>query len=389
MYKIKTLNKISQIGLDCLDKSRYICGDNIEQPDAVIVRSADMHEMELLPELKCIARAGAGVNNIPVEKCSKAGIVVFNTPGANANAVKELVICALIMSSRRINEGVEWAKSLSGKGEEVQTLVEKGKSAFVGPEIYGKKLGVIGLGAIGVLVANAANNLGMEVYGYDPYISVEAAWGLSQNIHRASDIKTILEKCDYITLHVPFNTETNRMLNAESFAIMKRGVRIINLARRELVDDNAIKEAISAGIVARYVTDFPDDENVKNENIIAIPHLGASTPESEENCAVMAVKQTMDFLENGNIKNSVNYPEITAPMESCTRIIVMHLNIPKMVVGISGILSEKNLNIENMVNKSKKDYACTLLDLNAEVSDDIIESISRIDGVLKVRVIKR
>ena len=308
MLKIKTLNKISPVGLDCFDRKYYTYGDEIENPDAVMVRSAAMHEMELPESLKAIARAGAGVNNIPVDRCSEAGIVVFNTPGANANAVKELVIAGLLISSRKVIAGIEWAKTLKGSGDQVAKLVEKGKSAFTGPEIAGKRLGVIGLGAIGIMVANAARGLGMEVYGYDPYLSVDAAWNLSRAIHHATNIKDIFAECDYITIHVPLTNETRGLINAESIATMRDGVRILNFARGDLVNDADLIAALDSGKVAAYVTDFANDALLGVDGVIAIPHLGASTPESEDNCAQMAAKELIDYLENGNITNSVTCP---------------------------------------------------------------------------------
>lgn len=388
MLKIKTLNKISPVGLDCFDRKYYTYGDEIENPDAVMVRSAAMHEMEFPDSLKAIARAGAGVNNIPVDRCSEAGIVVFNTPGANANAVKELVLAGLLISSRKVIAGIEWAKTLKGNGDQVGKMVEKGKSAFTGPEIAGKRLGVIGLGAIGIMVANAARSLGMEVYGYDPYLSVDAAWNLSRAIHHATSIKDIFAECDYITVHVPLTNETRGLINAESIATMRDGVRILNFARGDLVNDADLIAALESGKVAAYVTDFADDALLGVDGVIAIPHLGASTPESEDNCAQMAAKELIDYLENGNITNSVNLPNVSSPRDTDCRLCVIHRNVPNMLSQISGVVSAGGLNIENMINKAKKDYAYTILDLQADaVAPAVVEQIMAIDGVIRVRVI--
>lgn len=386
MFNVLTLNKISPAGLNRLGDS-YTCGGTVEQPDAILVRSASMHEMELPQNLLAIARAGAGVNNIPVDKCSEKGIVVFNTPGANANAVKELVLCGLLLSSRKVAAAIDWAKGLKGKGDEVGKLVEKGKSSFVGPEIQGKTLGVIGLGAIGVLVANAAIGLGMDVYGYDPYISVDGAWGLSSSVNHALSLDEIYAHCDYITIHVPLNNDTKNMINTESIAKMKDGVRVLNYSRGGLVNNADIMEALKSGKVASYVTDFPSDDVLCVENITAIPHLGASTPESEDNCARMAADQLKDYLENGNILNSVNLPSVTMPRTGDARICVIHKNVPNMISLIAAALSENGMNIENMQSKSKKDYAYTILDVTGQVSAGAADAISAIDGVIRVRVI--
>lgn len=386
MFKVETLNKISPIGLDRFDRTKYTYGTEIENPDAIMVRSASMHEMELPESLLAIARAGAGVNNIPIDKCSENGIVVFNTPGANANAVKELVLAGLLLSSRKVVPAIEWAKTLKGKGDEVGKLVEKGKSAFLF-EIRGKKLGVVGLGAIGILVANAAKSLGMEVYGYDPYVSVDAAWKLSSSITHAVSIKDIYANCDYITLHVPLNNETKDMVCAESIATMKDGVRILNFARAALVNSDDIVEALANGKVSAYVTDFPTDTVIGVDGVIAIPHLGASTPESEDNCASMASDELIDYLENGNITNSVNLPNVSLPRPHGKRICVIHKNIPNVINSITGAVAADGVNIENMVNKSKKDYAYTILDIEADVAKSTVDAISAIESVVKVRVI--
>lgn len=357
MYNIQTLNKISPLGLELFKEGSYNISDKIDNPDAILVRSYVMHDMELPKSLKAIARAGAGVNNIPIDKCSEKGIVVFNTPGANANAVKELTVAALLLSSRKIIEGIQWAKSLAGEGANVPKLVEKGKADFTGPEILGKKLGVIGLGAIGVMVANAANSLGMEVTGFDPYISVDAAWGLSRNVKKAPDFRSLLENSDYITLHVPLTGETKDLINYDKFSLMKKGVRLLNFSRAELVNNEDLKRAIQEGIVDTYVTDFPSEELLNMEHVIAIPHLGASTPESEDNCAVMAANQLRDFLENGNITNSVNFPSCELNRSSDFRVTVAHKNIPNMVGQISTILAKEQINILNMINRSKGNLA--------------------------------
>ena len=386
MYQIKTLNKISKNGLDRFN-ANYNCADKIDAPDAILVRSASMHEMEMPESLLAIARAGAGVNNIPCDKCAEQGIVVFNTPGANANAVKELVLAGLLMCSRKVLPAIEWAKTLKGNGAEVGKMVEKGKGAFAGPEIMGKKLGVIGLGAIGILVANAASALGMEVYGYDPYLSVDAAWKLSRSIKHAADMNEIFKECDYITVHVPLTPDTKGFINNDSIATMKDGVRILNFARGDLVDSAAIIDALANGKVAAYVTDFPSDEVIGVDGVIAIPHLGASTPESEENCAVMAADEIREYLENGNIVNSVNMPNVVVPRSTTVRVCIIHNNIPNMIAQISSAVSACNINIEKLNNQSRKDFAYTILDVEA-IDDAAIEGIKAIDGVIRVRVIK-
>lgn len=386
MFEIKTLNKISASGLDRFDTTKYNCGDDLASPDAIMVRSAAMHDYTMNPELKAIARAGAGVNNIPVADCAEQGIVVFNTPGANANAVKELVIAGLLISSRRVIPAIDWAKTLKGNGDQVGKMVEKGKSAFTGPEILGKSLGVIGLGAIGIEVANAAKALGMTVYGYDPYLSVDAAWHLSRSIKHSTDLKDIFANCDYITVHVPLTDGTKGMINAETIATMKDGVRILNFARGALVDEASIIDALGTGKVAAYVTDFPSDGIIGVDGAICIPHLGASTPESEDNCASMAAGQLIDFLENGNIVNSVNFPAVSCPRTGKSRVCIIHRNIPNMLSNISAVISEDNVNIENMLNKAKGDYAYTMVDIDSEVPT-LEKDIQAIDGVIRVRII--
>ena len=388
MYTIKTLNAISPVGLAKLPANQFEIDNEAAAPQGILVRSADMHDAPLPDSLLAIARAGAGTNNIPVEDCTNKGIVVFNTPGANANAVKELVIAGLLLSSRKISDAIDWAKGLKGKGAEVGKLVEKGKSAFAGPEIKGKTLGVIGLGAIGVLVANAAQKLGMKVYGYDPYLSVDAAWGLSSAITHAQSLSDIYANCDYITVHVPLTPETKGMINAESIATMKQDVRILNFARGDLVNDADILAALKDGKVARYITDFPNDTLIGEEGVIAIPHLGASTPESEDNCASMAANELMSYLEDGIIINSVNLPTVDAPRIGTPRICVIHKNIPNMLSQMSSAVSDEGINIESMLNKSKKDYAYTIMDVVGDPTDAVVEKIQTVDGVIRVRVIR-
>lgn len=388
MYNIKLMNKISQTGLSRLPSDAFTCSDTAENPDAILVRSADLNSAEFNPELLCIARAGAGVNNIPVDRCAEQGIVVFNTPGANANAVKELVLAGLFLSSRKVSEGIEWVKTLKGKGDEVAKLAEKGKSQFVGPEIMGKTLGVIGLGAIGVLVANAAEKLGMTVLGYDPYLSVNAAWSVNHNIRHCTDINEIYENSDYITIHVPANKETTGMLNAETFALMKDGVRILNFARGTLVNSADIINALESGKVAKYIVDFPDDVLLGVENVVVLPHLGASTPESEENCAVMAASELKNYILSGNIKNSVNFPAVNMPKSGACRVTVLHKNVPNMVSAITSSISENGLNIANMQNASKNAFAYTVLDLDGDCTKELSDKLSSLENVVRVRVIK-
>jgi D-3-phosphoglycerate dehydrogenase len=346
-----------------------------------------MLDMTLPENLLAIGRAGAGVNNIPVDNCTKKGIVVFNTPGANANAVKELVLTALFLSSRDIVGGINWAKTLKGRGEEVGKLVEKGKSNFAGPEIMGKTLGIIGLGAIGRLVANAAESLGMKVIGYDPYISVDSAWGLSQHVQKAKGIEHLLSKSDYLSLHIPLNSDTKEFIDKSKFKMMKEGVRILNFARGGLVNENDLFNALEQGRVSRFVTDFPNDHLIQHDKIIAIPHLGASTPESESNCAVMAVNQIRDYLENGNIKNSVNFPDSDMPRNGGCRLCIVNQNIPKMVGQITTVLANENINIEDMLNRHHDTIAYNIIDVNQEISADQVKSIQKINGVIRVRII--
>ena len=383
MYKIKLMNKISKVGTDLFGQ-QYQIGEDIESEDGILVRSASLHDYQFPSTLLAIARAGAGVNNIPIDQCSEQGIVVFNTPGANANAVKDLVLCALFLSSRQIVEGIDWVKTLKGQ-EGVGKLVEKGKSQFVGPEIDGKKLGIIGLGAIGVHVANAAIKLGMEVYGYDPYISVDAAWGMSKWVKNAQNMDTIFSECDYITLHAPSTPETKAMINQESIAKMKDGVRIINFARADLVDSQAVLEGIQKGKIKKYITDFATEDIIDQKDVIVMPHLGASTPESEDNCAVMAIKEMKDYLENGNITHSVNLPSVHEPRTTKYRICLIHKNVPNMLAQFATLFANKHINIENMVNKARGEYAYTMID-----TQDVVdcEELKKLDHVIQVRVIE-
>lgn len=378
MYKILTLNKISETGLKNFPDTYTHSGEEAN-PDAILVRSASMHDMELPENTKAIARAGAGVNNIPIDKCSEKGIVVFNTPGANANAVKELVLCAMLLSSRKIVSAIDWEKTLKGNGAEVPKMVEKGKSAFAGPEIKGKALGVIGLGAIGVLVANAALSLGMTVYGYDPFLSVDAAWSLSRGVHHAASLDEIFANSDYITLHVPSTPDTKGMICKKNIDTMKDNVRIMNFARGDLVNTADILEALNNSKVAAYATDFGCDELIGAPGVLVLPHLGASTPESEDNCAVMAVEEIRDYLENGNITHSVNLPAVSVPRTGRSRITIIHKNVPNVISKITSTVAGENINIDNMVNKSRGEYAYTMLDTDADVSEEAIAAISALD----------
>lgn len=388
MFKIKTLNNISHKGLDLLPKSGFTVGDAVDAPDGILLRSYKMGEADLVPSLKGIARAGAGVNNIPVELCTQKGIVVFNTPGANANGVKELLLAGMLLASRRIYQGINWSQSLKGKGAEVPALVEKGKADFTGPEILGKKLAVVGLGAIGVLAANAASDLGMEVVGYDPYISVESAWGLSRSVKRAKSLEGALADADFITVHVPLIPETKGMINSALLAKAKNGVRVINFARGELVNNKDILAAIKDGKVSVYVTDFPEEEILGIDQVIPVPHLGASTPEAEDNCAYMAADQLKNFLETGNIKNSVNFPNCELDFMRKTRITLANKNVPNMVGQITTVLANEGINIADMINKGKGDVAYNIIDLDGDVSDKVVQKLKAIEGVFMVRIIK-
>ena len=387
MFRIKTLNKISPAGLSVLDKSRFTVSDDVENEDGILVRSADMQDYPFSENLRAIARAGAGTNNIPIARCSEAGIVVFNTPGANANAVKELTVCALLLASRDVVGGADWVKLQAGSGADVAAAVEKGKSQFVGPELMGKTLGVIGLGAIGVQVANIATKLGMTVYGYDPFLSVDAALSLSRFVHRAMDLETIYKNCDYITLHVPQTPETRGMINTDAINMMKGHVRILNLARGGLVNDDDMLAALETGRVAAYVTDFPNNKIIQGKRVVAIPHLGASSPESEENCAVMAAQELKDYLENGNIRNSVNLPSLVQDWSGETRLCIIHRNVPNMLASVTTVLSREHVNVENMTNKSRGEYAYTIVDVSARVGDAVADELRAIDGILRVRVL--
>ena len=380
---IQLLNKIAAVGLDQFDDS-YQVGENIENPDGIMVRSAVMHEMEFAPSLKAIARAGAGVNNIPIERCSDGGIVVFNTPGVNANGVKELAICALLLAARDVVGGIAWANTLT---EDVAKQVEKGKSKFAGTELMGKTLGVIGLGAIGGKIANTAIHLGMNVIGCDPFLSIEGAWNLNHRVSRAATYDEVFEKSDYITLHVPATKDTKNMICAESISKMKDGVKIINLSRADLVNAGELKAALAEGKASAYVTDFPTEEVINTPGVVAIPHLGASTEESEDNCAVMAARELDDYLKNGNIKNSVNYPNVEMPRSGAARICVLHQNVPSILTKITAAVADEGLNIENMTNKSKGENAYTVLDVSSTPSEDAIARISAVEGINRVRVI--
>lgn len=387
MYRIKTFNKISPVGLNRFDPERYAVSDEASDEEGILVRSAKLLEYAFPDSLLAIARAGVGVNNIPLDRCSEAGIAVFNTPGANANAVKELVLCAMLLGSRDVPGSIRWVREQVDSGVDVTTVVEKGKSAFIGPELYKKSLGVIGLGAIGSLVANMAISLGMDVYGYDPFLSVDAALRLDRHIHVVKDINELYKRADYITIHIHFTDKTKNMIDAKAVGAMKRGVRFINLARGEIVDDEAMLAALDTGKVAAYITDFPNNRLVKAPHVIAMPHLGASTPESEQNCAAMAVDELVDYLENGNIRNSVNLPAVSMERSGVMRMCIIHRNIPAMLANITTLLSKDGVNVENLSNKSKGDYAYTMVDLGTEVGQTVIEDVRRLPNVIRVRVI--
>ena len=387
MFNYTCLYPIAGVGLDLLS-DEYNKVDDIKDAQAVLVRSAAMHDMELPKTLEVVARAGAGVNNIPLDKCAEAGIVVFNTPGANANGVKELVFAGMLLAARDVVGGIEWVKGEEGNAD-VAKLAEKQKKNFAGSEIAGKKLGVIGLGAIGVKVANAATHLGMEVYGYDPYISVNAAWSLSRNVNHVNAVEEIYKNCDYITIHVPLLDSTKKMINAEAIAMMKPTTVVLNFARDLLVDEEAMVAALEEGKIAKYVSDFPNPTTVGKKGCIVTPHIGASTEESEDNCAVMAVKEIRDFLENGNITHSVNYPDCNmGECKSAGRLLLLHRNVKGMISSYTSILGDANINISDMTNKSRGDYACTLLDVDAPVTKEVEEKLQTLDGVLKVRIVK-
>ncbi len=384
MLKVKLMNKIAKVGTDVLSAEKYVVGAEVAAEDAIMVRSANLHETEFAPSLRAIARCGAGVNNIPVDKCTEKGIVVFNTAGANANAVKELAIAALVLSSRDVLGGVRWVESLQGT-QGVAKAVEAGKAAFVGHELAGKTLGVIGLGAIGGMVANTAISLGMSVLGYDPYITAKAAWSLAPSVRQAADYNEIFKSCDYITLHVPATPQTKNMLNEKSIAMMKKEVRILNLARADLVDVSAVKAGLASGKISSYVTDFPTEETVGVKGIITIPHLGASTVESEDHCAIMAAQQLDEFLTCGNIKGSVNFPTVGIPLSEKPRVCIMNKNIPNMLSQITAAFSAENINIENLANGSKGEVAYTIVETNVEASGAILEKLAAIDGIFGIR----
>lgn len=388
MYRIKTLNKIASIGLAQLDKGRFVVEDDCANPDGILVRSAKMHDYEFPEALRAIARAGAGTNNIPIDRCSEAGIVVFNTPGANSNAVKEEVIFAMLAASRHMFEANEWARREAASGADVLTTMEKAKSQFAGPEIMGKTLGIIGLGAIGAKVADAALALGMSIVGYDPYLSVSAALALDRHVNVVNNLDDLLKVSDYITIHVPLNDSTRDTIDAEAISKMKGNVRIINLARNGLVNDEAILTALKSGRVAAYVTDFPDNEVANAPGVIALPHLGASTPESEDNCAIMAAHELQDYLDNGNITNSVNLPNVSMERSGVARICIIHRNVPNILAQITTIVSGAGMNVENLANKSRKDYAYTMLDVDNKVTDEVVKQLSAIDGVIRIRVMQ-
>jgi D-3-phosphoglycerate dehydrogenase len=387
MIKVKTINNISPLGTQILIERGFAVGPDINDPDGILVRSANLLEMEPEKNLLCIGRCGAGYNNIPVERCSEKGIVVFNSPGANAEAVKELVLCELVLASRDVLGSIDWVKSIADRGEEIPALVEKGKSSFAGPELKGKTLGVVGLGATGALVSNAALELGMKVYGYDPYLSVDAAWRLSREVIHADELNELLPRCDYISINVPYTTDTRHMFNADTFAKMKPGVRITNESRDEVVDDDAMIEAIDCGRVARYVTDFPNEKLINMPNVICLPHLGACTPESEEKCAIMAAEELYDYMKNGNIRNSVNMPTASMDRTGKCRLCIIHRNVPKMLTNFLNLIGNMDINVDNMINKSRGEFAYTILDLGTTLGPREIDRIERMDSVLRVRVL--
>jgi len=381
------MNNISPMGIEVLERRGCQVGIAVDSPDALLIRSADLHGSNFPPSLLAIGRAGAGYNNIPVDRCAEQGIVVFNSPGANAEAVKELELCSLVMASRDVLGSIDYVKSIAGQGEEIPELVEKGKNAYAGPELLGKTLGVVGLGAVGALVANIALELGMAVRGYDPFMSVDAAWRLSREVVRAENLEDLLAESDYISLNIPYTEQTHHLFGREAFAQVKPGVRIINESRGEVVDDEAMTEALRSGRVGRYVTDFPNETILRAPNVIAMPHLGACTPESEDRCAVMAATQLADYLENGNVKNSVNLPDLTLSRMGVCRLCVLHRNVPRMITRILDFISERNINVEHMMNKPRGGYAYTVVDLDEKIGEDIAASIRAMDDVLRVRVI--
>lgn len=387
MYHIQTLNKISAAGLKRFDPEHYQVSDSQTNPEGIMVRSAKLLDMDFPSELLAIARAGVGVNNIPIERCSEAGIAVFSTPGANANAVKELVLCAMLIGSRDIPGALNWVREQAASGVEVSTVVEKGKSAFVGPEIFRKTLGVVGLGAIGSLVANAAIQLGMDVYGYDPFLSVDAALRLDHHIHIVKDIRDLYKRSDYVTFHIHCTDQTRGMVDADAIASMKRGIRVINLARGEIVQDDAMIPALETGRVAAYITDFPNNRLLAAPHVVAMPHLGASTPESEQNCAVMAADELNDYLETGNVRNSVNLPAVSMTPSGVMRLCILHKNVPGMLANITTLFGRDGVNVENLSNKSKGDWAYTMVDLAAHIGDDVLQDVRAMEHVVRVRAI--
>ena len=387
MYHIQTLNKISAAGLKRFDPEHYQVSDSQTNPEGIMVRSAKLLDMDFPSELLAIARAGVGVNHIPIERCSEAGIAVFSTPGANANAVKELVLCAMLIGSRDIPGALNWVREQAASGVEVSTVVEKGKSAFVGPEIFRKTLGVVGLGAIGSLVANAAIQLGMDVYGYDPFLSVDAALRLDHHIHIVKDIRDLYKRSDYVTFHIHCTDQTRGMVDADAIASMKRGIRVINLARGEIVQDDAMIPALETGRVAAYITDFPNNRLLAAPHVVAMPHLGASTPESEQNCAVMAADELKDYLETGNVRNSVNLPAVSMTPSGVMRLCILHKNVPGMLANITTLFGRDGVNVENLSNKSKGDWAYTMVDLAAHIGDDVLQDVRAMEHVVRVRAI--
>lgn len=387
MFKIKTMNVISPAGLKRLEKYGCEVSADVARPDGMLIRSAELHGYEFNEELLAIGRAGAGYNNIPVDECAEKGIVVFNSPGANAEAVKEQELCSLVMSSRDVLGAIDFVKSIADRGAEIPRLVEKGKSSFSGPELLGKSLGVVGLGAVGALVANMALELGMTVYGYDPFMSVDAAWQLSREVIRCESIEEIYSSSDYISINVPYTESTHHMFNAEAFSRMRDGVRIINESRAEVVDDEAMLAALDAGKVAKYVTDFPNETILKGKNVIAMPHLGAVTPESEDRCADMAACELYDYLLNGNIKNSVNLPNASLPRMGVCRLCVIHRNVPRMITRILDFISDRNINVEHMINKPRGEYAYTIVDLGEKIDGEVADAIRAMRDVLRVRVL--
>ena len=388
MYRIQTMNKISPVGLNRFPAELYEVSDTVQDPQGILVRSAKLLDMEFNPGLLAIARAGVGVNNIPLDRCAEAGIPVFSTPGANANAVKELVICAMLIGSRDIPGAIRWVREQAASGIEVSTVVEKGKSAFVGPELYKKTIGIIGLGAIGSIVANAAISLGMDVYGYDPFLSVDTALRLDRHVHVVKDINDLYKRADYVTMHIHYTEKTAHMINADAIGAMKRGVRVINLARGEIVDDEAMLAALDTGKVAAYITDFPNNRLLAAPHVIALPHLGASTPESEQNCAAMAVDELRDYLENGNIRTSVNLPEMSMERSGVQRLCILHKNVPGMLANITSLFGRDSVNVENLSNKSRGDYAYTMVDLSTKVGEHVVEDVEHMPNVIRVRVLE-